>query len=89
MAQAICIVTSTGLKCIASPLKHHRPGAKACGRDRDYAKWDRKAAAVAAALEGSSLRLGAKRCETLGKIAVLLQAAEVGPDTPFTIVRAG
>lgn len=89
MAKAICIITSTGMKCISSRIKEHRPGAAACGPARPNADRDAKVAEIRRVLRLRRLDLSHGSQETIARVVELLLAARVGEATPFTIVRAG
>ena len=89
MAKAICIITSTGMKCISSPIKDHRPGAAVCGPARPNPDREAKVAEIRRFLRLRRLDLSHGSQETIARVVELLLAARVGEATPFTIVRAG
>jgi len=87
MAQAICIWTSSGWKCVSSPLKVHYPGRKACkvlpperGLPTEITK------PVAKLLREAGLR--GVDPEVVAKVVGLMVLARVGKNTPFTIIKA-
>jgi hypothetical protein len=89
--QPICIWTTSGWKCISSPLKVHYPGSKACkvlpperGVPTAITKPVEKL--VRGLLRGAGLH-GADP-EVIAKVVGLMVVAQVGKNTPFTIIRA-
>ena len=89
MASAICIITSTGMKCLSSPMKQHRPSGHACEDLPDNRARDAKVRRVKKCLQGKSLDLSEGKQKAIAQVVELMLAANVGADTPFTIVRAG
>ena len=89
MASAICIITSTGMKCLSSPIKQHRPSGHTCQDLPANSGRDAKVRRVSRCLEGKSLGLSAGRQKAIAQVVELMLAANVGARTPFTIVRAG
>ncbi len=95
MAESICIITPTGMKCISSPTKTHGPASQACA---DFADWtdlnaERKAVDWNAIRDRFSKDVDAStpglsgRSDIIRKVVELMLAAPVGDRTPFTIVR--
>lgn len=89
MAGAICIITSNGMKCLSSPIKDHHPGDEDCTLARANEARDRKVAKIRTKLAAKGLKLAASKQDVIASVAELMLAANVGPNTPFTIVRAG
>jgi hypothetical protein len=85
----ICIITSTGLKCLASPLKEHHAGDQACVLARPNPARAAKMTKVRSSLANKGLGLPAAKQEVIARVIELLLAANVGGHTPFTIVSAG
>lgn len=86
--QPICIWTTSGWKCVSSPLKEHYPGRKACrvlppehGLPTEVTK------PVAKLLRAAHLPKGVDP-EVIANVVGLMVVARVGKNTPFTIIKA-
>ncbi len=89
MASAICIITSSGMKCISSPLKEHHPGDRECHEAPANAARDAQLKEIRALLRLKRLGLSKGKQDLIAKVVTLMLAAHVGEETPFTIVRVG
>jgi hypothetical protein len=89
VAKAICIITSTGLKCLSSPVKEHRPGAHACRLAPADPARTAKIALLRRALRDEAMGLSRTQENVIAKVVELLLAARVDGDSRFTIVKAG
>ncbi len=89
MASAICIITSSGMKCISSPIKEHHPGDRPCRLAPASPARDAQLKEIRRCLKPKRLGLSRGRQDVIAKVVELLLAANVGERTPFTIVRAG
>ena len=87
--QPICIITSTGMKCLSSPVKEHHPGDEECVYPVANEARDRKVAKLRTKLAAKGLKLPASKQALIADIAALILAADVREGAPFTIVRAG
>ena len=85
--QPICIWTTSGWKCVSSPLKVHYPGKKAC---RVLPAGRGLPAAITGPVEKLLRQLGLRGAdpEVVAKVVGLMVVARVGRNTPFTIIRA-
>ena len=85
--QPICIWTSSGWKCVSSPLKVHYPGKRPC---RVLPPERGLPTAVTRPVE-KLLReadLPGVDPEVVAKVVGLMIVAKVGKKTPFTIIKA-
>jgi hypothetical protein len=87
VAQAICIWTSSGWRCVSSPVKVHYAGKKACkvlpaaqGLPTEITR------PVAALLRKN--KLAGVDPNVVAKVVGLMVTARVGRNTPFTIIKA-
>lgn len=92
-ATPICIITPTGLRCMSSPIKLHRPSGKECTDLPDSgasAKRKERIQEVSRALSNRMRpTLSKQKREVILTVVELMLAANVGGSTPFTIVKAG
>ena len=85
--QPICIWTTSGWKCVSSPLKVHFPGKKACKiLSPEHGLPTAVTKPVAALLRKADLP--GVDAEVIGKVVGLMVVARVGKKTPFTIIKA-
>ena len=85
----ICIITSSGMKCLASPLKNHFPGRKQCVVAKKDLRLEAKLGRMAELLRHRELRLSKGEQTIIARVSELLPTAKVGDHTAFTIVSAG
>lgn len=88
MASAICIITSTGMKCLSSPLKEHRPAPHACKIAPPDPERAAKVAVIRKHLKDPKLALPRARRKVLLRVVELMLAAGVDEGSRFTIVKA-
>jgi hypothetical protein len=86
--QPICIWTTSGWKCVSSPLKEHYPGRKECkvvpaeqGLPTEVTR------PVEKLLRDADLPRGVDPA-VIAKVVGLMVVARVGKNTPFTIIKA-
>lgn len=100
MATAVCIITHSGMKCLASPIKNHFPTGRKCKVAKEDPKLNDKMELIAAVLrtKGSRVPKGERKQgmdlsegeqAMIAKVVKLMLAAKVGGKTAFTIVSAG
>lgn len=91
-ATPICIITPTGLRCMSSPIKQHRPSGKECTDLPDSkasAKREERVKEVRKALsKRMAPTISKQKREVILMVVELMLAANVGGNTPFTIVKA-
>jgi len=87
MAKAICIITSSGMKCLSSPVKEHHPGDVPCRIAPRNASRDAQVAEIRRRLRPKRLGLSKPKQDVIVKVVELLLAANVGADTPFAIIK--
>lgn len=100
----ICIVTSSGMQCMSSPIRTHKPFPESCFSEPDADHWTTDmqeaqeaeiqdvADAIFSALKPDHRRtLDVHTKFAIGKVAYLMARCEVLTDgyDPFTIIKAG
>lgn len=88
MASAICIITSTGMKCLSSPIKEHRPAPHACKTAPHDPVRAAKVALIRKHLRDPELALARGRQDVIARVVELMLAAGVDDASRFTIVKA-
>jgi hypothetical protein len=83
----ICIITSTGMVCLSSPLKRHHPGDRECVVAEPKGREAARIGRIHDALKAKRLGLSHSKRDVIEKVVELLLAANVGQKTPFVIVR--
>ena len=88
---AICIITSTGMKCSASPIMEHRPAKKGCTKWKapqdlhlKAAKKEVRDAVVKRLGHGKKAK---QTASVIARVAELMIAAGVDGSEHFTIVK--
>jgi hypothetical protein len=88
---AICIITSTGMKCSASAIMEHRPAGKGCtewevpeDRDLEATKRGVRGAVLEQLGRGKKAK---KMAGVIARVAELMIAAGVDGSEHFTIVK--
>lgn len=88
MARAICIITSTGMKCLSSPLKDHHPAPHTCRAAPPDRARTAKVALIREHLRDPDLALPRARRDVIARVVELMLAAGVDEGSRFTIVKA-
>ncbi len=88
MASAICIITSTGMKCLSSPLKEHHPAPHPCKAAPPDPARTAKVALIRKHLKDPDLALSRARRDVIARVVELMLAAGVDDGSRFTIVKA-